>query len=96
MKVTLPQGIASISGTISSSRHHKLIAKTFKKADGTKETRFYMMPRFQRSTPPSDKEIAARNRFWYMAKEVSRRIKDGDHRPRKIIWEEVKAQMPNL
>ena len=63
MKVQLPEGIASISGTLSRSRNHRLVAKTFNKADGTKETRFYMMPKHERSTPVSDKEIAQRNRL---------------------------------
>lgn len=63
MKVQLPQGIASISGTISRSENHQLIAKTYNKTDGTQETRFYMMPKQQRTTPLSDKEKAQRARF---------------------------------
>ena len=63
MLVQLPKGIASISGTISRSRDHRLVAKTFTKADGTRETRFYMMPKQQRSTPVTDKEKAQRARF---------------------------------
>jgi hypothetical protein len=90
MKVTLPRGIASISGTISRSGEQQLVAKTFKRPDGTKETRMYWMARQQRTTPVSDREINARNRFAQMAQEVSRRIEAGDRRPRKIIWAEVK------
>ena len=63
MKVQLPKGIASISGTISRSANHQLIAKTFTKANGTKETRVYMMPKHERTTPVSDKERAQRARF---------------------------------
>ena len=63
MLVQLPKGIASISGTISRSRDHRLVAKTFTKADGTRETRFYMMPKHERATPVSDKEWAQRARF---------------------------------
>jgi len=64
MKVSLPRGIASISGTVSRRPDGcKLIAKTYHKADGSKETRMYWMPKFQRSTPVSDNERAVRTRF---------------------------------
>lgn len=43
-----------------------------------------------RSTPVTPEEIARRNRFRAMAQEVSRRIAAGDHRPRKLIWADVK------
>lgn len=92
MKVELPRGIASISGTISRTKDgHKLVAKTFQRPDGTKETRMYWMPKQQRSTPLSDKECRAQSRFAQMAQEVSRRIANGDKRTRKQIWAEVKA-----
>ena len=63
MKVILPRGIASISGTISRSADKKLVAKTFRKADGTKETRMYWFNTQKRTTPPSDKEVTNRTRF---------------------------------
>ena len=95
MKVTLPRGIASISGTISRSHEHNLIAKTFRKADGSQETRMYWMPKQQRSTPLSKSEIQSRSRFAQMAQEVSKRIEAGDRRPRKLIWADVKSQITN-
>lgn len=64
MKVSLPRGIASISGTLSRSCNgNKLVAKTFKKANGSTETRVYIMPPQQRSTPVTPREQANRARF---------------------------------
>lgn len=37
-------------------------------------------------------EVAARSSFALMASEVSRRMANGDKRPRKLIWAEVKAE----
>ena len=92
MKVELPRGIASISGTVGRSGNNKIIAKTYHKANGTTETRMYLMPPQQRSTPVSTQELQARLRFKQMAQEVARRIQNGDKRLRKDIWAEVKAQ----
>ena len=64
MIVSLPRGIASISGTLSRSRDgRKLVAKTFRKADGSKQTRMYWMEKQQRSTPITQCEQANRARF---------------------------------
>lgn len=63
MKLQLPEGIASISGTISRSREHRLVAKTYTHANGDTETRVYMMHKQERTTPLSDKEMAQRARF---------------------------------
>ena len=43
-----------------------------------------------RSTPVTPEEIARRQRFKEMSKEVSRRIAAGDHRARNFIWADVK------
>ena len=94
MKVELPRGIASISGTIGRSGDRKLIAKTFHKPDGTTETRMYLMPQQNRSKPLSEREIQARMRFKRIAQEVAKRMQNGDRRLKKDIWAEVKAQCP--
>lgn len=70
-KIDLPKGIASISGTLSKNNYGKLLAKTFKRADGTTFTRLYSMPNTQRSTPVSPKELAIRGRFEQAAKECA-------------------------
>ena len=64
MKLSLPQGIASISGTFcQASDGRKLVAKTFRKADGTKETRMYWFEPQKRKTPLSPEECANRARL---------------------------------
>ena len=67
MRVTLPDGIESISGSIRQKNGSKLVFKTFKRPSvnrvGKTETRAYFMPKHERKTPLSDNEIAARNRF---------------------------------
>ena len=67
MKCTLMPGIESISGSMKGKNGKKLTFKTYNRlqADGTykPETRVYLMRRQERSTPLSENEIAARNRF---------------------------------
>ena len=67
MKCTLMPGIESISGSMKGKNGKKLTFKTYNRlqADGTykKETRVYLQQKIQRSTPLSENEIAARNRF---------------------------------
>ena len=67
MKCTLSAGIESISGSMKGKNGKKLTFKTYNRlqADGTykKETRVYLKPKIQRSTPLSENEIAARKRF---------------------------------
>ena len=67
MKCTLMPGIKSISGAMKIANGRQMVFKTFqrKAADGTdkEETRVYMMDRKKRSTPPSDNEMKARQRF---------------------------------
>ena len=65
-KVKLMKGIESMSGTLAKNAHgDRVIAKTFTKANGTKETRlyFYKAGEGVRTTPVSDKEKAQRARF---------------------------------
>ena len=94
MKCKLIPGIRSISGTLKRNADgSRLEFRTFKRPDGSTETRAYICPKTQRATPPSDKELEQRARFTAISAEVRRRIKDGDERPRKIIWAEVKAAL---
>ena len=73
----------------------RLEFRTFKRPDGSTETRAYICPKWERATPPSDKELAQRARFAAISAEVRRRVKAGDNRPRKIIWAEVKDAFSN-
>ena len=68
MKVTLPAGIKSISGAIKQPNGAQIVFRTFTKPavgrkPGETETRAYFMPKRERSTPPTEKELAARQRF---------------------------------
>jgi len=68
MKVTLPAGIKSISGAIKQSDGSKLVFKTFTRPSvnrkkGETETRAYLIPKRERATPPSMRELAVRQRF---------------------------------
>lgn len=92
MKCELMPGIRSISGTMKRNADgSRLEFRTFQRPDGTTETRAYICHKKERSTPPTDKEMKQRARFSALNSEVLRRIKAGDKRPRKVIWEEVKA-----
>ena len=69
-----------------------LVFKTYHRPDGTTVTRAYPKPRYERRTPVSANERAARSNFSRMAQEVAQRIRNGDHRPTSLIWAEVKNQ----
>ena len=88
----LPKGILSISGKMGG-----MIFKTYKRPDGTTVTRAYPNPYrqhgYQRSSPVTDNEARSRNRFALISREVTRRLRSGDTRPRNIIWAEVKAAL---
>ena len=86
MDVELIKGIASVSGTVSRFRDgRKLVARTYKR---TGKTCFYVVdPR--RRTKPTKSELKARSSFGAIASEVARRLREGDTRPRSIIWKEV-------
>lgn len=90
-KTILPKGIASVSGKMGA-----LMYKTYTRPDGTKETRVYSNPYrhgYQRSTPVTEKEQASRQRFAAMQRAVSLRMRNGDRRTKKEIWDEVKREM---
>ena len=67
MRVTLPAGIESISGSMKQKNGSRIVFKTFSKPSVNRssetETRVYLMRRQERSTPLSENEIAARKRF---------------------------------
>ena len=87
MNVELMKGIASVSGTVSRYRNGRvLVARTYKR---TGKTCFYVVdPRRSRSKPTKS-EIKARSSFGAIASEVARRLREGDTRPRSVIWKEV-------
>ncbi len=81
--------ICSMHGTIQRrSDGTKLVVRTNSRTG--KMTMLYMKPQ-QRSTPLSQRELQARQRFTLMSREVNRRIAAGDRRPKARIWADVKA-----
>ena len=88
-QATLLPGIESISGKVGN-----YLFKTYKR-NGRKEVRVYLRPTdsYHRLTKVSATEITQRKRFGEACREVARRIKEGDHRPRKVIWAEVKKDL---
>ena len=91
MNVELMKGIASMSGTISRYRDGRvLVARTYKR---TGKTCFYVVDPRRRRTKPTESEIKARSSFGAIASEVARRLREGDTRPRSIIWKEVAKEL---
>ena len=73
MKCTLNPSFKNVSG-----RSGDLLFKTFKRPDGSKQTRVYMLPRnyktgkvgYERKAPLSEKEIGARNKFTIVSRQI--------------------------
>ena len=86
-QATLLPGVESISGKVGN-----FMFKTFKR-NGKKEVRVYLCgpESYQRSTKVSRKEKRQRASFGEQSREVARRLKAGDKRPKKEIWAEVRA-----
>ena len=78
-------GIASISGKLG-----KVIFKTFTRPDGSSFTRIYSTEgHAKRKSKPSDRESDNRRRFARIASEVARLKRNGDTRPKQLIWREL-------
>ena len=91
MNVELMKGIASMSGTVSRYRDgRKLVARTYKR---TGKTCFYVVDPRRRRTKPTKSELKARSSFGAIASEVARRLREGDTRPRSVIWKEVTKEL---
>ena len=83
--------IQEIHGTLRRNRDgSRLIART---SSRTGRISMHLMKPQQRATPLTDAEIASRQRFALICREVTRRIKAGDHRLKSVIWAEVKAAL---
>ena len=83
-KVELMPGIKSISGRVGN-----MIFRTYRNG----KVRAYPAQQFKRTTKLSPAECNARFTFGAIAVEVARRMADGDTRPRKTIWAEVKRSL---
>ena len=81
--------IMTISGKLGNT-----LFKTYRNG----QVRAYMTPKggYTRSTPVSTAELLQRKKFSFIASEVARRMKAGDSRPRKVIWDEVKRDSERM
>ena len=90
-----PAGIANVSGTLSKTTivtSKGVITKRVVAQVQNGKQKIYIREDKPRRTKPTKGEVAARSSFALMASEVSRRMANGDKRPRKLIWAEVKAE----
>lgn len=85
-QATLIPGVESISGKVGN-----FMFKTFDR-NGQKEVRVYLCKpdSYRRKTKVSAHERRQRALFAAQSREVGRRIREGDTRTKKEIWEEVK------
>ena len=82
-KITLRPEILAISGRVGNMVFRTQNGKTFVLSASRKK----------RTSPVSDKERASHSLFAQISQEVARRILNGDQRPRKEIWAEVKQSL---
>ena len=91
-----PAGIANVSGTLTKTTivtSKGVITKRVVAQVRNGKQKIYIREDKPRRSKPTNKELAARASFALMAQEVTRRMANGDKRPRKLIWAEVKAEL---
>ena len=85
----LQDGITHIRGTL---RRNDDGTRLEARTDSHGRTRLYLMPKYKRSTPVSDTEIARRKRFACIARMTRQHRMAGDKRPHKLLWDEAAAE----
>ena len=99
MKVKLIPGIASMSGTLCKNQDGSRYIITTRKAATTNpvKVRMYFRPAssYQRKTPISEKELAARCRFAILARRVKELMEQHVCRTRKEAWQIAKEELKN-
>ena len=91
-----PAGIANVSGTLSKTTiitSKGVITKRVVACVRNGKQKLYIREDKPRRTKPTSLELKARSSFGAIASEVARRLREGDKRPRKLIWAEVKAEL---
>lgn len=98
MKIELAPGIKCISG-----KSKNMIFKTFKRPDGSTETRMYFVPRnedgepaYQRSTPVSEHEIQIRALFAKRQQRVTQLRAANPKLSLKEAWKIAKTEIKDL
>lgn len=82
--------IRSMSGTLQRNRDgSKVVVRTSRT---TGKMTVHLMQPSQRSTPVSDAEKAQRARFAAVARAIAARRRNGDLRPKHILWQEITAE----
>ena len=95
MKITLMPGIESISGSIKSARGKRTVFITRTNAKGKRETRMYLRSAadYQRKTPVTEKEMAARSLFARRQTRVRELRKAHKFRTLKEAWDFVRQEI---
>ena len=95
MKITLMPGIDAISGSTKPVRGKRLVFMTRTNAQGKRETRMYLRSAadYQRKSPVSDKEIAARSLFARRQARVRKLMKTHQFRTLKEAWDFVRQEI---
>ena len=94
MKVEFMPGIAAMSGTLKGKNGYKLVFM-HRQSDGKGQGRAYLRSKesYQRSTPVSDKEIAARSLFQNRAQLVQQLMTEGRCKTKAEAWQIAKEQI---
>ena len=98
MRIELIKGINNISG-----KSGNVLFKTYKRADGTTETRAYLVPKaedgkykYERSTPVSKHEIQIRALFSKRQQRVNQLLKANPKLSKKEAWKIAKTEIKDL
>ena len=95
MKVTLMPGIDAISGSTKPVRGKRLVFMTRTNAQGKRETRMYLRSAadYQRKTPATEKEMAARSLFARRRALVQELMEAHKFRTLKEAWDFVRQEI---
>ena len=91
-----PAGIANVSGTLSKTTiitSKGVITKRVVACVRNGKQKIYIREDKPRRSKPTSLELKARSSFGAIASEVARRLREGDTRPRSIIWKEVAKEL---
>lgn len=88
-----PAGIANVSGTLSKTTiitsKGVITKRVVAQVRNGKQKIYIREDKPRRRTKPTKSELKARSNFGAIASEVARRLREGDTRPRSVIWKEV-------
>jgi hypothetical protein len=91
-----PPELGKVSGTLSKRTyrtHDGIITKRVVAQVRNGKQHLYIRIDKPRRAKPNAAELQARSAFGTIASEVARRMREGDTRPRSVIWKEVAASL---